>query len=86
MIKPRRFVNTGNSWRSPPISRVNLVAVIITRFPGTIMSALQGSQAQKGNYYLTVVLWAFSLGMAAWLYEHRENLYQWIRGWHREEE
>ena len=63
-----------------------LVAVLTARFPGTIMSALQGSQAQKGNYYLTVVLWAFSLGMAAWLYEHRENLYQWTKDWHLEEE
>ena len=54
-----------------------LVAVTIARLPSTIMLALQGSQAQKGNYYLTVILWVCSLGMATWLYHHRENLYQW---------
>ena len=63
-----------------------LMAVTIARLPSTIMSALQGSQAQKGNYYLTVVLWVFSLGIAALLYNYRENLYQWTSRWHLEEE
>ena len=63
-----------------------LMVVTIARLPGTIMSALQGSQAQKGNYYLTVFLWVFSLGIAALLYYHRDNLYQWTKRWQPEEE
>ncbi len=63
-----------------------LMVVTIARLPSTIMSALQGSQAQKGNYYLTVVLWVVSLGIAALLYKYRENLYQWTSRWHQEEE
>ena len=63
-----------------------LVAVTIARLPSTIMSALQGSQAQKGNYYVSVVLCVFSLGIALLLYDHRENLYQWTSHWHLEEE
>jgi uncharacterized membrane protein YdjX (TVP38/TMEM64 family) len=63
-----------------------LMVVTIARLPSTIMSALQGSQAQKGNYYLTVVLWVFSLGIATLSYKYRENLYQWISRWHQEEE
>ena len=63
-----------------------LMVVTIARLPSTIMSALQGSQAQQGNYYLTVVLWVVSLGLAALLYKYRENLYQWTSRWHQEEE
>jgi uncharacterized membrane protein YdjX (TVP38/TMEM64 family) len=63
-----------------------LVAVTIARLPSTIMLVLQGSQAQKGNYYLNVVLWVFSLGIATLLYHYRENLYQLTRSWHLEEE
>jgi uncharacterized membrane protein YdjX (TVP38/TMEM64 family) len=63
-----------------------LMAVTIARLPSTVMLALQGSEAQKGNYYLTVVLWVFSLGIAALLYKYRENLYQWTSRWHLEEE
>lgn len=63
-----------------------LMVVTIARLPSTIMSALQGSEAQKGNYYLTVVLWAFSLGIATLLYHYRENLYQWTSRWDLEEE
>lgn len=63
-----------------------LMAVTIARLPSTLMLALEGSQAQKGNYYLTAVLWVLSLGLATLLYHHRENLYQWTRSWHLEEE
>ena len=63
-----------------------LVAVTIARLPSTLILALQGSQAQKGNYYLTLVLVVFSLGMATLLYNSRETLYQWTALWHLEEE
>jgi uncharacterized membrane protein YdjX (TVP38/TMEM64 family) len=63
-----------------------LMLVTLARLPGTIMSALQGSQAQKGNYYLTVGLWIFSLGIAILLYYYRDNLYQWTKRWQPEEE
>ena len=63
-----------------------LAAVTIARFPSTIILTLQGSQAQKGNYYLSVVLMFFSLGMAILLYKNRETLYQWTGQWHLEEE
>ena len=63
-----------------------LMVITLARLPSTIMSALQGSQAQQGNYYLTVVLWVCSLGIAALLYYYRDNLYQWTKRWQPEEE
>jgi uncharacterized membrane protein YdjX (TVP38/TMEM64 family) len=61
-----------------------VVAVIIARFPNTLLYTLEGAQAYKGNYLMTLGLLACYLGLAMLMYRHRERLYQWISRWHLE--
>ena len=65
--------------------RFFVVAVAIFRLPSTFLLTLQGSEAAKGNYWLSVGLLGFNYVLAVLIYRYREYLYQWTKAWHREE-
>ena len=62
-----------------------VVAVAIFRLPSTFLLTLQGAEAAKGNYWLSVGLIGFNYVLAVLIYRYRDYLYQWIRAWHLEE-
>jgi uncharacterized membrane protein YdjX (TVP38/TMEM64 family) len=62
-----------------------IVAVAIFRLPSTFLLTLQGSEAAKGNYWLSVGLLGFNYVLAVLIYRYREYLYQWTKAWHLEE-
>ncbi len=62
-----------------------VVAVAIFRVPSTFLLTLQGAEAAKGNYWLSVGLIGFNYVLAVLIYRYRDYLYQWIRAWHLEE-
>lgn len=58
------------------------VAVFIFRLPSTFLLTLQGAEAAKGHYWLSVGLIGFNYFLAFLIYRYREYLYQWIKAWH----
>lgn len=58
------------------------VAVFIFRIPSTFLLTLQGVEAAKGHYWLSVGLIGFNYFLALLIYRYREYLYQWIKAWH----
>ena len=62
-----------------------VVAVAIFRLPSTFLLTLQGAEAAKGHYWLSVGLIGFNYVLAILIYRYREYLYQWIKAWHLEE-
>jgi uncharacterized membrane protein YdjX (TVP38/TMEM64 family) len=63
-----------------------LVIVTLARFPGTLLLTLEGAQAYKGHYGITLGLVALYLALAFLLYRRREALYEWVGRWHQEED
>ncbi|MDO9532458.1 MAG: VTT domain-containing protein [Deltaproteobacteria bacterium] len=62
-----------------------VVAVAIFRLPSTFLLTLQGAEAAKGNYWLSVGLIGGNYVLAVLIYRYRDYLYQWIKAWHLEE-
>jgi uncharacterized membrane protein YdjX (TVP38/TMEM64 family) len=62
-----------------------VVAVAIFRLPSTFLLTLQGAEAAKGNYWLSVGLIGFNYVLAVLIYRYREYMYRWIKAWHLEE-
>jgi uncharacterized membrane protein YdjX (TVP38/TMEM64 family) len=62
-----------------------VVAVALFRLPSTFLLSLQGAEAAKGHYWLSVGLIGFNYFLAVLIYRHREYLYRWIKAWHLEE-
>jgi uncharacterized membrane protein YdjX (TVP38/TMEM64 family) len=62
-----------------------VVAVAIFRLPSTFLLTLQGAEAAKGNYWLSVGLIGGNYVLAVLIYRYREYMYQWIKAWHLEE-
>lgn len=62
-----------------------VVAVTVFRLPSTFLLTLQGAEAAKGNYWLSVGLIGGNYLLAVLIYRYREYLYQWIKAWHLEE-
>jgi uncharacterized membrane protein YdjX (TVP38/TMEM64 family) len=61
-----------------------VVAAAVFRLPSTFLLTLQGAEAAKGHYWLSVGLLGFNYLLAVLIYRHREYLYQWIKAWHLE--
>jgi uncharacterized membrane protein YdjX (TVP38/TMEM64 family) len=61
-----------------------VVAVAIFRLPSTFLLTLQGAEAAKGHYWLSVGLIGGNYVLAVLIYRYREYLYQWIKAWHLE--
>jgi uncharacterized membrane protein YdjX (TVP38/TMEM64 family) len=62
-----------------------VVAVAVFRLPSTFFLTLQGAEAAKGNYWLSVGLIGGNYVLALLIYRYRDYLYQWIKAWHVEE-
>jgi uncharacterized membrane protein YdjX (TVP38/TMEM64 family) len=62
-----------------------VVAVTIFRLPSTFLLNLQGAEAAKGHYWLSVGLIGFNYFLAVVIFRYREYLYNWIKAWHIEE-
>jgi uncharacterized membrane protein YdjX (TVP38/TMEM64 family) len=60
-------------------------AVAIFRLPSTFLLTLQGAEAAKGHYWLSVGLIGGNYVLAVLIYRYREYLYQWIKAWNLEE-
>lgn len=61
-----------------------VVAVAIFRLPSTFLLTLQGAEAARGNYWLSVGLIGGNYVLAVLIYRYRDYLYQWIKAWHLE--
>jgi uncharacterized membrane protein YdjX (TVP38/TMEM64 family) len=61
-----------------------VVAVAIFRLPSTFLLTLQGAEAAKGNYWLSVGLIGGNYVLAVLIYRYRDYLYQWTKAWHME--
>jgi uncharacterized membrane protein YdjX (TVP38/TMEM64 family) len=62
-----------------------VVAVAIFRLPSTFLLTLQGAEAAKGHYWLSVGLIGSNYLLAVLIYRYREYMYPWIKAWHLEE-
>jgi uncharacterized membrane protein YdjX (TVP38/TMEM64 family) len=81
---PKDFVSYALGFTTMSL-KYFVVAVAVFRLPSTLVLTLQGSEAAKGNYWLSVGLIAGNYLLAVLVYRYREYLYRWIKVWHREE-
>jgi uncharacterized membrane protein YdjX (TVP38/TMEM64 family) len=81
---PKDFVSYVLGFTSLSL-KFFVVAVIIFRLPSTFLLTLQGAEAAKGHYWLSLGLIGFNYFLAVLIYRYREYLYQWIKAWYLEE-
>jgi uncharacterized membrane protein YdjX (TVP38/TMEM64 family) len=81
---PKDFVSYVLGFTSLSL-KFFVVAVIIFRLPSTFLLTLQGAEAAKGHYWVSVGLIGFNYLLAVLIYRYREYLYQWIKAWNLEE-
>ena len=81
---PKDFVSYALGFTTLSL-KFFVVAVAIFRLPSTFLLTLQGAEAAKGHYWLSVGLLGFNYVLAILIYRYREYMYQWIKVWHREE-
>jgi uncharacterized membrane protein YdjX (TVP38/TMEM64 family) len=81
---PKDFVSYALGFTTLSL-KFFVVAVAIFRLPSTFLLVLQGAEAAKGHYWLSVGLLGGNSLLAVLIYRYREYMYQWIKVWHREE-
>ena len=81
---PKDFASYVLGFTSLPL-KFFIVAVAVFRLPSTFLLTLQGAEAAKGHYWLSVGLIGFSYSLAVLIYRYREYLYQKIKAWQPEE-
>ena len=81
---PKDFVSYALGFTTLSL-KFFVVAVAIFRLPSTFLLTLQGAEAAKGHYWLSVGLLGFNYVLAVLIYRYREYMYQWIKAWHLEE-
>ena len=81
---PKDFVSYALGFTTLSL-KFFVVAVAIFRLPSTFLLTLQGAEAAKGHYWLSVGLLGFNYLLAILIYRYREYMYQWIKVWRREE-
>lgn len=81
---PKDFVSYALGFTTLSL-KFFVVAVAVFRLPSTFLLTLQGAEASKGHYWLSVGLLGFNYLLAVLIYRYREYLYQWIKAWHLEE-
>jgi uncharacterized membrane protein YdjX (TVP38/TMEM64 family) len=81
---PKDFVSYALGFTTLSL-KFFVVAVAIFRLPSTFLLTLQGAEAAKGHYWLSVGLIGGNYVLAVLIYRYREYLYQWIKAWHLEE-
>ena len=78
---PKDFVSYALGFTTLSL-KFFVVAVAVFRLPSTFLLTLQGAEAAKGHYWLSVGLLGFNYLLAVLIYRYREYLYQWIKAWH----
>jgi uncharacterized membrane protein YdjX (TVP38/TMEM64 family) len=58
--------------------KVFLVAVMVGRFPATLLFTLKGAHLYEGDYQSLIVLVGIFLGLAVVLFLFRETIYRWL--------
>jgi len=81
---PKDFASYVLGFTSLPL-KFFVVAVAVFRLPSTFLLTLQGAEAAKGHYWLSVGLIGFNYFLAVLVYRYREYLYQKIKAWQPEE-
>ena len=81
---PKDFVSYMLGFTSLSL-KFFVVAAPLFRLPSTFLLVLQGAEAAKGRYWLSMGLLAFNLFLAVLIYRYREYLYRWIKAWYPEE-
>ena len=81
---PKDFASYVLGFTSLPL-KFFIVAVAVFRLPSTFLLTLQGAEAAKGHYWLSVGLIGFNYFLAVLVYRYREYLYQKIKAWQPEE-
>lgn len=81
---PKDFVSYALGFTSLSL-KYFVVAATLFRLPSTFLLTLQGAEAAKGNYWLSVGLLACNYFLAVLIYRHREHIYGWITAWYLED-
>ena len=81
---PKDFVSYALGFTTLSL-KFFVVAVTIFRLPSTFLLTLQGAEAAKGHYWLSVGLLSSNYLLAVLIYRYRKYMYQWIKAWHLEE-
>ena len=81
---PKDFVSYALGFTTLSL-KFFVVAVAIFRLPSTFLLTLQGAEAAKGHYWLSVGLLGCNYLLAVLIYRYRKYMYQWIKAWHLEE-
>jgi uncharacterized membrane protein YdjX (TVP38/TMEM64 family) len=81
---PKDFVSYALGFTTLSL-KFFVVAVAIFRLPSTFLLVLQGAEAAKGRYWLSVGLLGCNYLLAVLIYRYREYLYQWVKAWNLEE-
>ena len=81
---PKDFVSYALGFTTLSL-KFFVVAVAVFRLPSTFLLTLQGAEAAKGHYWLSVGLLGFNYLLAVLIYRYRQYLYQWIKAWQLEE-
>jgi len=81
---PKDFVSYALGF-TPLSLKFFVVAAAIFRLPSTFLLTLQGAEAAKGNYWVSLGLLGCNYLLAVLIYRYREYLYQWIKAWNLEE-
>lgn len=81
---PKDFVSyiLGSTFMS---LKFFIVAVTLFRLPSTFLLSLEGAEAAKGHYWVSLGGIGFSCFLAYLIFRYRDHLYQWIKAWHLEE-
>jgi uncharacterized membrane protein YdjX (TVP38/TMEM64 family) len=80
---PKDFLSYVLGFTALPL-KFFVVAVAIFRLPSTFLLTLQGAEAAKGNYWLSVGLIGSNYLLAVLIYRYRDYLYRWIKAWRLE--
>ena len=81
---PKDFVSYMLGFTSLSL-KFFVVAVALFRFPSTFLLTLQGAEAAKGRYWLSVGLIGGNYLLAVLIIHYREYLYGWIKAGYWEE-
>lgn len=81
---PKDFVSYALGFTTLSL-KFFVVAVAIFRLPSTFLLTLQGAEAAKGHYWLSVGLLGGNYLLAVLIYRYRKYMHQWIKAWHLEE-
>jgi uncharacterized membrane protein YdjX (TVP38/TMEM64 family) len=80
---PKDFVSYALGFTTLSL-KFFVVAAAVFRLPSTFLLTLQGAEAAKGHYWLSVGLLGFNYLLAVLIYRYREYMYRWIKAWHLE--